>query len=40
MLWEIKYIESKINELDQMKEQGIITEEEYQAEKQLIMNEY
>jgi hypothetical protein len=35
-----KYIESKINELDQMKEQGIITEEEYQAEKQLIMNEY
>jgi hypothetical protein len=35
-----KYIESKINELDQLKEQGIITEEEYQAEKQLILNEY
>lgn len=35
-----QYIDSKISELDQLKEQGIITEEEYQAEKQLILNEF
>lgn len=35
-----KYIESKILELDKLKEQGIITEEEYQAEKEIIINEY